>query len=75
MVELTKKWRVKYVEMDRGSAPDYFYNDFDSKELAEEAKARTNSKLGIGPTPDYYVIAEKIEEVFVDDKGRKFKQV
>ncbi len=57
------KFRVHYMESERGWGQDYFESDFDTMEEAQAAFDDTNSKLTERYAPDYYIKALKIERV------------
>jgi hypothetical protein len=57
------KYRVHYVEFERGWGVDHWYVDYDTAEEAQASYDRTNSKLTGPMAPDAYIKALQIEIV------------
>lgn len=65
------KYRVKYMESERGCGQDYWETHYDSYEEARDAYMSTNAKLPKDMVPDYYIQAESLE-YFDKSKGKWF---
>jgi hypothetical protein len=52
------KWRVNFLESERGWGQDTWHNDYDTKEAALKAEADCNAKNTSPTAPDYYIQAE-----------------
>lgn len=63
--ETVTKWRVHYMESERGWGQDYWYIDYDTKDEAQRAFDRTNALNVEAYAPDYYIQANSIQEVEV----------
>lgn len=57
------KWRLHYMESERGWGQDYFHVDFDTEEAALKAKAKCNARNTSPTAPAYYIVAQNIEKV------------
>lgn len=66
MGEAVIKYRVHYVESERGWGQKYFHSDFDTREQAQREYDVTNARNTSITAPDYYVQAERI--TVVDDE-------
>lgn len=60
-----KKWRVHYMESERGWGQNYWETDYDTPEEAQAAYDETNAKNKSSVAPDYYIQANRIEEVTI----------
>jgi hypothetical protein len=63
---MASKFRIQLVESERGWGQDYWTEDFDTAELAQERIDYVNSFNTADEVPDYYIRAfDKIEVVQV----------
>lgn len=63
--EPVTKWRVNYMESERGWGQNYWHTDYDTEEAAKAAYRETNAKNTSSFAPDYYVKALDIRKVQV----------
>lgn len=61
--EPVKKWRVHYMESERGWGQDYWHTDYDTEDEAKTAYDETNASNTAPVAPDYYIQAQRIEEI------------
>lgn len=65
-----KKWRIKWLESERGWGSEVWTTDYDTKELADAAYQKAYDQAQADKTtPDYYIIPldwQKPYEVEVD---------
>lgn len=61
--EPVKKWRVHYLESERGWGQSDWHVDYDTPEEAQAAYDDTNARNTSPVAPDYYIQAQKIEEI------------
>lgn len=57
------KYRVTYIERERGWGQDQWDTDFDTETLAHEAVARCNARHVPPVAPDYYITAHYVGPV------------
>lgn len=62
-----KKFRVEYMESERGWGQNYWSTDYDTYEEAKEMFDSCNAQNTSLTAPDYYIMALEIKEVDVDD--------
>lgn len=63
---MSVKYRVHYVESERGWGQDYWHRDFTTREEAQAAYDECNNRNPPpvnGRAPDYYIQANKIEVI------------
>ena len=65
---MRKIYRLHYVESERGWGQSYWHNDFATREEAEKAKQQCNAENTSLVAPDYYIVAQDIEEIVTDGK-------
>ncbi len=52
-----KKWRINWLESERGWGTEVWFNDYDTKELADAAYQKAYDEAASQThTPDYYII-------------------
>ena len=61
--EPVTKWRVEFMQSERGWGQNYWHVDFDTKEEAQTAYDETNARNTAASAPDYYIQAMSIKEV------------
>lgn len=61
--EPVTKYRVEYIESERGWGQNYWYTDFDSEQEATEDVKFCNSPNTSPVAPDYYIQATYIGPV------------
>lgn len=57
------KYRVHYVESERGWGQDYFHRDFDTHDEAKAAFEKCNAENTSITAPDYYIQTQRIEVI------------
>jgi len=57
------RYRVHYVESERGWGQNYFHRDFETREEAQKAYDECNAHNTSIRAPDHYIQANSIEEV------------
>lgn len=63
---MATKFRVTYIERERGWGQDVYTVDYDSLEVAIAARDACNAKNNLPTVPDIYTVADqKIEAVLV----------
>ena len=60
--EPVTKYRVRYIERERGWAPDEWHVDYDTHAEASRNVRETNTRPD-GPVPDVYITAYYVGEV------------
>lgn len=67
------KWRIDWLESERGWGQSYWFTDYDTQEEAEEAYKRAKDEAGNNLyTPDFYIIPRDWKEPYqikIDDDG------
>ena len=63
MALVNVKYRVNMMESERGWGQDYWHNDFDTREEAENLMKEVNAKNTALVAPDYYIKALNIEMI------------
>jgi hypothetical protein len=59
-------FRVHYLESERGFNQDRWYTDYATLDEAQRAYRDTNAKNISKTTPDWYLVAERIETINID---------
>ena len=57
------KYRVEFMESERGWGQDYWHVDYDTKEEADRAFTETNARNTATHAPDYYIKALSVKPV------------
>lgn len=61
------KWRVHLMESERGWGQDFWTEDYDTEAQAKERFDSVNAKNTSPTAPDWYMQAQKIEKVFIEE--------
>lgn len=61
--EPVTKYRVEFMESERGWGQDYWHVDYDTKEEADRVFTETNARNTSLTAPDYYIKALSVKPV------------